>query len=101
MVLNFSRNIVTLSYDDKEDNNFLKVTRSLHRWRKTKNLHLTLSEINPFKKIIIFIYLFLRNLCNFYPFLYIDIKLIFFLFSGIQHYSTSNCKKRYEIKYLI
>lgn len=57
MVLNFSRNIVTLSYDDKEDNNFLKVTRSLHRWRKTKNLHLILSEINPFKKTIIFIYL--------------------------------------------
>lgn len=59
MVLNFSRNIVTLSYDDKEDNNFLKVTRSLHRWRKTKNLHLTLSEINPFKKnynIHIFVY---------------------------------------------
>lgn len=60
MVLNFSRNIVTLSYDDKEDRNFLKVARSLHRWRKTKNLYLILPE------------------------------LIFFLFSGIQHYRTSN-----------
>lgn len=46
MTLNFLRNIVTLSYDDKEDSNFLKVTRYLHRWRKTKNLYLILSEIN-------------------------------------------------------
>lgn len=81
MELNCLRNIVTLSYDDKEDTNFLKVTRFLHRWRKTKNLYLILSEINLFKKNInihIFVYEKLVQFLSLFIYKYqVDFFLIF------------------------